>query len=119
MPGPTRKLDPRGAPSGRRNVNSATPAGPIDAHERTRDYLTEDEFRALVESAKRFRYHWRNTAMLLLMFYHGLRASEVCHLRRRDVDLHHGRIWIQRVKGKLILTACEHTSMVPSSYRAP
>lgn len=101
MPGAIRKWAPRGAPSGRRTVNSAAPEGPVDGHERTRDYLTEDEFRALVESTKRSRYRWRNTVMLLLMFYHGLRASEVCHLRRRDVDLHHGRIWIPRVKGSL------------------
>jgi type 1 fimbriae regulatory protein FimB len=85
----------------RRNVNSAASTGTVDAHERTRDYLTVDEFRALVESTKRARYRWRDTAMLLLLFYHGLRASEVCHLRRQDVDLHHGRIWIQRVKGSL------------------
>ena len=101
MPGPTRELAPRRAPSRRRIVHSATPAGPVDVHERTRDYLTEDEFRALVESTTRSRYRWRNTTMLLLMFYHGLRASEVCHLRGRDVDLHHGRIWIPRVKGSL------------------
>jgi hypothetical protein len=40
----------------RRNVNSSTSAVPVNAHERTRDYLTEDEFRALVESTKRSRY---------------------------------------------------------------
>jgi type 1 fimbriae regulatory protein FimB len=85
----------------RRNVNSAMLAVPVDAHERIRDYLTVDEFRALVKSTKRSRYRWRNTAMLLLLFYHGLRASEVCHLRRQDVDLQHGRIWIRRVKGSL------------------
>ncbi len=39
--------------------------------------------------------------MLMLTFYHGLRASEVCHLRRQDVDLTHGRIWIARLKGSL------------------
>jgi integrase len=39
--------------------------------------------------------------MLMLTFYHGLRASELCHLRYVDVDLRHGRIWIARLKGSL------------------
>jgi site-specific recombinase XerD len=59
----------------RRNVHSAASTGTVDAHERTRDYLTVDEFRALVESTKRARYRWRDTAMLLLLFYRGRRAS--------------------------------------------
>jgi len=41
----------------------------------------------------------------MLTFYHGLRVSELCNLRRQDVDLHHGRIWIARLKGQ---TASEH-----------
>jgi site-specific recombinase XerD len=56
-------------------VHSAASTGTVDAHERTRDYLTVDEFRALVESTKRARYRWRDTAMLLLLFYRGRRAS--------------------------------------------
>jgi integrase len=39
--------------------------------------------------------------MLMLTFYHGLRVTELCRLRRQDVDLTHGRIWIQRIKGSL------------------
>jgi integrase len=74
---------------------------PVDAHERARDYLTESEFQALVESTKRSRYHWRDASILMLAFYHGLRATEVCNLRRKDVDLKHGRIWIARLKGSL------------------
>ena len=85
----------------RRTVKSAGAVGPIDAHERTRNYLTEDEFLALLEGTKGSRYRWRNAAMLMLTFYHGLRASELCHLRWQDVDLSHGRIWIHRLKGSL------------------
>ena len=54
-----------------------------------------------LEGTKGARYRWRDSAMLMLTFYHGLRASEVCHLRRQDVDLTHGRIWIARLKGSL------------------
>lgn len=85
----------------RRKVESVGMPVPVDAHERTRDYLTEDEFRTLLEGTKGSRYRWRDTAMLMLTFYHGLRASEVCNLRRQDVDFTHGRIWIARLKGSL------------------
>ena len=64
----------------RHKVKSAGAVWPIDAHERTRDYLTEDEFLTLLEGTKGSRHRWRNAAMLMLMFYHGLRVSEVCHL---------------------------------------
>ena len=83
----------------RRKVESLPHSAPVDAHERTRDYLTEAEFRLLLGTGSRYR--WRNTAMLMLTFYHGLRVSELCHLKRTDVDLTHGRIWIARLKGSL------------------
>lgn len=84
-----------------RSVQSGSPTTPVNAHERTRDYLTEEEFRCLLVGTRASRYRWRNTAMLMLTFYHGLRASELCRLRRVDVDLTHGRIWIARLKGSL------------------
>ena len=82
-------------------VKSLPSIAPVDAHERLRDYLTETEFLVLLQGTQRSRYHWRNAAMLMLTFYHGLRVSELCNLRRQDVDLHHGRIWIARLKGSL------------------
>jgi type 1 fimbriae regulatory protein FimB len=85
----------------RRNVESAPNASPVDAHERTRDYLSEEEFAVLLQGTPRSRYRWRNAAMLMLTFYHGLRVTELCRLKRQDVDLTHGRIWIQRIKGSL------------------
>ncbi len=85
----------------RRNVESAPKASPVDAHERARDYLSEEEFAVLLQGAPHSRYRWRNAAMLMLTFYHGLRVTELCRLQRQDVDLTHGRIWIQRLKGSL------------------
>ena len=84
-----------------RSVKSVSHAAPVDAHECIRDYLSEDEFRILLQGTQDSRYRWRNTAMLMLTFYHGLRVSELCHLKRQDVDLKHGRIWIKRLKGSL------------------
>lgn len=85
----------------RRNVKSVSTSPPIDTHERGRDYVTEEEFQALVASALQSRYRWRDAAVLMLLFYHGLRASELCSLQRKDIDLKHGRIWVQRLKGSL------------------
>ena len=85
----------------RRNVESAPNASPVDAHERTRDYLSEEEFAVLLQGTPRSRYRWRNTAMLMLTFYHGLRVTELCRLKRQDVDFTHGRLWIKRIKGSL------------------
>jgi len=39
--------------------------------------------------------------MLMLTFYHGLRVTELCRLKRQDVDLTPGRIWIKRITGSL------------------
>jgi integrase len=83
------------------SVQSLWGEAPVDAHERPRDYVTEEELRAMVESTKRSRYHWRDATMLLLMFYHGLRVSELCRLRRTQVDLKHGHLWVDRLKGSL------------------
>jgi integrase len=85
----------------RRSVKSHSELVPVDAHDRTRDYVTEEELLALVEATRQSRHHWRDAAMLMLTFYHGLRASELCNLQRKDVDLKHGRLWVARVKGSL------------------
>jgi type 1 fimbriae regulatory protein FimB len=85
----------------RHSVKSLPAPLPVDVHERARDYVTEDEFLALVEATRQSRYRRRDAAMLMLLFYHGLRASELCRLMRKDVDLKHGRLWVARVKGSL------------------
>jgi len=82
-------------------VQSVLNQAPVDAHERMRDYLTEAEFLVLLQGTRSSRYRWRNTAMLLLTFYHGLRVSELCNLKSKDLDLPHGRLWIARLKGSL------------------
>jgi type 1 fimbriae regulatory protein FimB len=46
----------------------------------------------------------RSWAMILLAYKHGLRASEVCNLRLRDIDLKNGSIVIERLKGSLRTT---------------
>jgi site-specific recombinase XerD len=60
-------------------------------------FLTQDELKHLfaVITEK------RDKALFLLAYRHGLRASEIGHLQRADVDLKQGRITIHRLKGSL------------------
>jgi len=46
----------------------------------------------------------RDLAMILLTFRHGMRASEVCNLELKDVDLKNSEITIRRLKGSLKTT---------------
>jgi type 1 fimbriae regulatory protein FimB len=85
----------------RRKVESPPKGSPVEAHERTRDYLSEEECALLLQGTPRSRYRWRHAAMLMLTFSHGLRVTALCRLRHPDVDRTHGRIWIQRIKGSL------------------
>lgn len=71
---------------------------PVDAHQRPRDYLTPDEMRRLLIAARSGRHGPRDHAMLLLMYRHGLRVSELIALRRSDLDLKAGNLWVHRLK---------------------
>jgi type 1 fimbriae regulatory protein FimB len=46
----------------------------------------------------------RDHAMILLAFRHGMRASEVCNLELKDVDMKSGEIIVRRLKGSLKTT---------------
>lgn len=46
----------------------------------------------------------RNHAMILLAYQHGMRASEVCGLKLRDLDFKNEKITIRRLKGSLETT---------------
>src|SRR6266481_10003146 len=46
----------------------------------------------------------RNLAMILLGYKHGMRASEVCGLELKDLDLRNSEITIRRLKGSLKTT---------------
>ena len=73
----------------------------VDAHECSRDFITEDELQQLVKSTPLARHRYRDTAILYMLFRHGLRVSELCDLKVKEVDLKQARIWINRKKGSL------------------
>ena len=60
--------------------------------ERPKDYLTSAEVDRLLAATKHNRYHLRDRAILLVMYRHGLRVSELCGLRRDDLDLDTARL---------------------------
>src|ERR1039458_65858 len=59
--------------------------------------LSDEQLLALLESAKKRRH--RDYVMILITYWHGLRASETCALRERDFDVAAGTVQITRGKG--------------------
>lgn len=85
-------------PTNRQNVKREK-ASTVDDHERThRDFLTESEVSRLLNSAKAGRFGVRDYCMLVLMYRHGLRVSELTGARLSDIDLDAARIWVKRKK---------------------
>jgi type 1 fimbriae regulatory protein FimB len=67
---------------------------------RSREYLTRDEVdKLLTASKRRTRNPIRDYAILLLMFRHGLRVSELCQLKLSDVNVTSKEIHVHREKG--------------------
>ena len=99
---PAFELVPQATPS-RQNVKRGS-APAVDDHERSRDYLTPTEIDHLLASARKGRFGVRDYPMCLMAFRHGLRVSELIGLKKSDIDLDGGRIWINRKKGGLSTT---------------
>jgi type 1 fimbriae regulatory protein FimB len=69
--------------------------------ERSREYLAPDEVQKLLDASRKeglSRNRERDYCLLLLMFRHGLRVSEACHLKVTDVNLKEKIIHIHRLK---------------------
>jgi integrase len=71
---------------------------PKNTDARPREWLTEDEVKALVKAAKSSRYGKRDEMLLLLMFKHGLRMNEAASLQWSHIDLNNRQITILRSK---------------------
>ena len=76
-----------------------TPRRRPNAELRPREHLTEREVEKLIEAAKGNRHSARDSAMILICFRHGLRASEVCELQWSDVEFETGTLHLRRAKG--------------------
>ena len=93
--GATNKVVPLTQPS----FSGKMPRKPLNAEVRSREYLTEDEVEALIKAAKQTgRHGHRDGALILMMYRHGLRVSEVIALRWDQVDFKKAKIHINRLK---------------------
>ena len=84
----TNKL--RNVPPGRRK----------NADLRTREYLTPDEVSALVAHAGKVgRHRTRDRTLILALYRHGLRVSELIDLKWDQVDFKQAEMHVRRLKG--------------------
>jgi site-specific recombinase XerD len=81
------------------SVNRTVAPGRLPNSEyRTREHLTEVEVEQLIEAVKGNRWPHRDATMILVGYRHGLRVSELVDLRWDQVDFHHARLHVRRVK---------------------
>lgn len=66
-----------------------------------KEYLTKTEVNTLLNSCKTAfkRTYLRNYLIILMLYRHALRVSELCNLTWRDIDLTSNRLTIRRLKG--------------------
>lgn len=72
---------------------------------RSREYLTTHEVDALRKTARHIgRYGHRDDTLILLMFRHAFRVSEIITLRWDQIDLKQGLLHVSRIKNGLAST---------------
>jgi site-specific recombinase XerD len=75
------------------------PKKPTNAERRSREYLTAHEVDQVIAAARKVgRHASRDAALILLMYRHGLRVSEVVSLRWDAVNLQAGLLHVHRLK---------------------
>lgn len=82
----------------RSDLRTVTPTRKPNSAYRTREHLLEREVEALMKAAKRNRYGQRDAAIILLMWRHGLRVSELCSLQWADVSFEDATLNVRRSK---------------------
>ncbi len=75
------------------------PRKPRNADVRPREYLIGNEVELLMKAAgKTGRHRHRDATLILVVYRHGFRVSEVVALQWDMVDLSHGRLHVNRLK---------------------
>ncbi len=78
---------------------TVTPLRRPNSELRPREHLTEREMDKLIAAVKGNRWGLRDSAMILVAFRHGLRASELCGLQWSDIEFETGNLHLRRAKG--------------------
>ena len=63
------------------------------------NWVTENEISLLRKGAKLTRNSLRNELIVLMLYRHGLRETELCNLRLDYINFNESKIFIKRVKG--------------------
>lgn len=66
-----------------------------------RKHLTQYEVGRILHFADQGAHFERNYCMILMCFLHGLRVSELCHLRLSDIDMGGHSLYVRRLKNSL------------------
>jgi integrase len=77
---------------------TVTPRRRPNADLRSREYLTEAEVERLLKATKSNRWGHRDGTMILVVYRHGLRASELTDLRWDQIDFATATLHVRRVK---------------------
>ena len=78
------------------------PQKPKNIDQRKREYLSDSEVEQLMKAARgQGRHGLRDETLILIMFRHGLRVSEIIALRWEQVDLKKGHLYVNRLKNGL------------------
>jgi type 1 fimbriae regulatory protein FimB/type 1 fimbriae regulatory protein FimE len=82
-----------------RVVSPTNQSRSVAPNRRKREYLTPPEIEKLIAAAKKHsRYPQRDATMILVIYRHGLRASEACDLEWSQIDLDGAEMHVRRVK---------------------
>jgi len=82
-----------------KELRTVMPVRRPNAELRPREHLTEREVEKLIAAAKGNRWGLRDSAMILVCFRHGLRASELTGLQWSDVEFETATLHLRRAKG--------------------
>jgi integrase len=62
------------------------PARPSNSELRPREYLTPSGVETLIKTARQGRHGHRDATLILVAYWHGLRAAEICDLEWSQVE---------------------------------
>jgi len=66
--------------------------------DKIKNWVTTTEVEALRKAARKTRHPARNELLILMLYRHGLRVSELCQLQLEQLNLDHATIFVKRSK---------------------